>query len=112
MASFSIVVCNPNKWGLRDSYTLLGAKHFIIHFEKSISCIVLKSLMHIIKIGRSMCVTCLFGVQTLSLLSTRHVLFFQSIAVEVHNINTLVQDKQNQAMQIIETGWFNILDFL
>jgi hypothetical protein len=30
-----------------------------------------------------MCVTCLFGVQTLSLLSTRHVLSFQSIAIGV-----------------------------
>jgi hypothetical protein len=59
-----------------------------------------------------MCVTCLFGVQTLSLLSTRHVLSFQSIAIEVHNINTLVQDKQDQAMQTIEMGWLNILNFL
>jgi hypothetical protein len=59
-----------------------------------------------------MCVTCLFGVQTLSLLSTRHVHSFQSIAIEVHNINTLVQDKQYQAMQAIEIGWFNILNFL
>jgi hypothetical protein len=39
----------------------------------------------VVKIGRSMCVTCLFEVQTLSLLSTRHVLSFQSIAIEVHN---------------------------
>jgi hypothetical protein len=37
----------------------------------------------IVKIGRSMCVTFLFGVQTLSLLSTRHVLSFQSIATGV-----------------------------
>jgi hypothetical protein len=58
-----------------------------------------------------MCVTCLFGVQTLSLLSTRYVLSFQSIATEVHNINTLLQDKQDQAMQTIEMGWFNILNF-
>jgi hypothetical protein len=49
MASFSIVVCNPNKWGLRDSYTLLGAKHFINFFENLISCIVLKTLMHKLK---------------------------------------------------------------
>jgi hypothetical protein len=49
MSSFSIVVCNPNKWGLRDSYTLLGAKHFINSFENLISYIVLKTLMHIIK---------------------------------------------------------------
>jgi hypothetical protein len=83
MASFSIVVCNPNKWGLRDSYTLLGAKHIINFFENPISCMVMKTLMHIIKIGRSMCVTCLFEVQTLSLLSTRHVLSFKSIAIGV-----------------------------
>jgi hypothetical protein len=72
----------------------------------------LKPLMHIIKIGRSMCVTCLFGVQTLSLLSTRYVLSFQSIAIEVHNINTLFKDKQDRAMQTIEIDWFNILNFL
>jgi hypothetical protein len=53
-----------------------------------------------------------FGVQTLSLLSTRHVLSFQSIAIEVHNINTLSHDKQDQAMQTIEMGWFNIFKFL
>jgi hypothetical protein len=57
-----------------------------------------------------MSVTCLFGVQTLSPLSTRHVLFFKSIAIEVYNINTLVQDKQDQAMHTIEMGWFNILN--
>jgi hypothetical protein len=57
-----------------------------------------------------MCVTCLFEVQTLSLLSTRHVLSFQSIAIEAHNINTLVQDKHDQALQTIEMGWFNILN--
>jgi hypothetical protein len=67
---------------------------------------------YIKNVGGRMCVTCLFGVQTLSLLSTRHVLSFQSIAIEVHNINTLVQDKQDQAMQTIEIGWFNILNFL
>jgi hypothetical protein len=39
----------------------------------------------VVKIGRSMCVTCLFGVQTVSLLSTRHVFSFQSVAIEVHN---------------------------
>jgi hypothetical protein len=83
MASFSIVVCNPNKWGLRDRYTLLGAKHFINFFENLISCKVTKTLMHIVKIGRSMCVTCLFEVQNLSLLSTRYVLSFQSIAMGV-----------------------------
>jgi hypothetical protein len=49
MASFSIVVRNPNKWGLRDSCTLLGAKNFINFSENLISCIILKTLMHIIK---------------------------------------------------------------
>jgi hypothetical protein len=38
---------------------------------------------YIKKVGGRMCVTCLFGVQTLSLLSTRHVLSFQSIAIGV-----------------------------
>jgi hypothetical protein len=42
-----------------------------------------KNTNAVVKIGRSICVTYLFGVQTLSLLSTRHVLSFQSIAIGV-----------------------------
>jgi hypothetical protein len=59
-----------------------------------------------------MCVTCLFGVQTLSLLSTRHVLSFQSIAIGVTQYKHTVPRQQDQAMQTIEMGWFNILKFL
>jgi hypothetical protein len=95
MASFSIVVCNPNKWGLRDSYTLLGAKHFIIHFEKSISCIVLKPLMHIIKIGRSMCVTCLLKLKPF-LFSQQNVRLSKPIYnIEIHRVNKPHQKQQS-----------------
>jgi hypothetical protein len=68
--------------------------------------------MHIIKDRWKYVCHLPFEVQTLSLLSTRHVLSFQSIAIEAHNINTLVQGKQDQALQTIEMGWFNILNFL
>jgi hypothetical protein len=39
--------------------------------------------MHIVKGVESMCVTCLFEVQTLSVLSTTHGLSVQSIAIGV-----------------------------
>jgi hypothetical protein len=50
-------------------------------------------------VGGRMCVTCLFGVQTLSLLSTRHVLSFQSIAIEVtqHKHNVPRQTRSSNA---------------
>jgi hypothetical protein len=51
-------------------------------------------------------------VQTLSLLSTRDVLSFQSIAIGVTQYKHTVPRQQDQAMQTIEMGWFNILKFL
>jgi hypothetical protein len=94
MASFSIVVCNPNKWGLRDSYTLLGAKHFINFFENLISCMVMKTLMHVIKIGRSMCVTCLLKLKPF-LFSQQNVWLSKPIYnIEIHHVNTPRQKQQ------------------
>jgi hypothetical protein len=62
MASFSKIICNPSKWGLKDGYTLLGSKHFINFIENHLSCILLENTNAVVKIGRRMCVTCLFGV--------------------------------------------------
>jgi hypothetical protein len=62
--------------------------------------------------GRSMCVTCLFGVQTLSLLSTRHVLAFQSIAIGVTQHKHTIPRQTRSSNATIEMGWFNNLKFL
>jgi hypothetical protein len=61
-------------WGLKDGYTLLGSMHSINSFENQpIMYTTRKALMHIVKMGRRMGVTCLFGVYALLLLSTKHV---------------------------------------
>jgi hypothetical protein len=51
------------------------------------------------KIGGRMCVTCLFEVQALSLLSTIHALSVQSIAIEVtqHKHTIPMQTKSGSA---------------
>jgi hypothetical protein len=70
-------------WGLKDSYTLLGSKHFIKQLNIPPTMHTTENTNAVVKIGRSMCVNCHFGVQTLSLLSTRYILSFQSIAIGV-----------------------------
>jgi hypothetical protein len=45
---FQSKATNPNKWGLKDVYTLLGSSIAWINFKNLLSCILLKTLMHII----------------------------------------------------------------
>jgi hypothetical protein len=59
--------------GFEDGYTLLGSKHLVKQFIFHLSCILLKNTNAVVKVGRRMCVTCLFGVHNLSLLSKKHV---------------------------------------
>jgi hypothetical protein len=97
MVSFSKIICNPSKWGLKDSYTLLGSKHFINSFEKNnLSCILLENTNAVVKIGRRMCVTCLFGVHDLSLLSTKYVALRTNYNTETAQHKHTIQTKHNQ----------------
>jgi hypothetical protein len=56
-----------------------------------------------------MCVTCLFEDHNLSLLSTKYIALRTSYNIEIAQHKHTIQYKHNQT---IETGWFNILDFL
>jgi hypothetical protein len=59
-----------------------------------------------------MCVTCLFGVQDLSLLSTKYVALCTNYNTEIPQHKHTIQYKQNQTGQTIENSLFNILDLL
>jgi hypothetical protein len=59
-----------------------------------------------------MCVTCLFEVQTLSLLSTKHMAPQTNLKYRGTQYKHTIPRQQNQARQAIEKGWFHILNFL
>jgi hypothetical protein len=59
-----------------------------------------------------MCVTCLFGVHDLSLLSTKHAALCTSYNIVIAQHKHTIQSKHNQTRQAIEKCWFNILDLL
>jgi hypothetical protein len=59
-----------------------------------------------------MCVTCLFEVHELSLLSTKYVALHTNYNTKIEQYKHSIQYKHNQARQAIEKCWFNILDFL
>jgi hypothetical protein len=56
-----------------------------------------------------MCVTCLFEVQALSLLSTKHVALRTSYSIEITQHKHTIQSNIIKR-QTIEKYWFNILD--
>jgi hypothetical protein len=59
-----------------------------------------------------MCVTCLFGVHDLSLISTKYVALRTNYNIEIAQHKHIIQTKHNQTRQAIKKCWFNILDFL
>jgi hypothetical protein len=59
-----------------------------------------------------MCVTCLFEVHDLSLLSTRYIALRTNHNIEITQYKHTIQSKHNQTRQAIEKCWFNILDLL
>jgi hypothetical protein len=59
-----------------------------------------------------MCVTCLFEVHELSLLSTKYVALRISYNTEIAQQKHTIQTKHNQTRQTIEKCLFNILDLL
>jgi hypothetical protein len=58
-----------------------------------------------------MCVTCLFEVQDLSLLSTKHVALHTKYNTDIAQHKHTIQYKHNQTRQTIEKCLFNNLDF-
>jgi hypothetical protein len=59
-----------------------------------------------------MCITYLFEVHELSLLSTKHVALVQSYSTKIAQHKHTIQFKQNQIRQTTEKCLFNNLDFL
>jgi hypothetical protein len=59
-----------------------------------------------------MCVTCLFEVHELSLLSTKYVALRTSYNIELTQHKHTIQLNHNKTRQAIEKGWFNILYLL
>jgi hypothetical protein len=67
----------------------------IIH----LSFILLEYTNAVVKVGRRMYVTCLFGVSALSLLSTKHVALYISYNIEITPHKQTIQYKHNKTRQ-------------
>jgi hypothetical protein len=80
--------------------------------KNNLSCILLENTNAVLKIGRRMCVTCLFEVHDLSLLSTRYVALRTNYNTEITQHKHTIHSNHNQTREAIKKYWFNILDLL